>query len=151
MTNSNNEGDFVCEIVGLYPVTITPEALQDKIDRNPGYTSLSFDYLLSLFESLYLFELTVSEAGKIQSFINHITQETGEDQAPYLEAYLDDKGTRQIDQPDEAAGYPCRLCFYLHFVDLGVPLDVAGRHLPLPEPVTMPKRLSALLDYTPPN
>ena len=150
MSQSSQES-VTCEIVGLYPVTMTVQELKRKMIENPDYTTYTFDYVLSLFSSLYLFEVKVSDAGAISSFINEITQETGYDQAAYDESYFDQSGTQQIDEPDKTSNGPCRLCFYLHFVDLKVPLEINGKFLRLPAPSEMPKRLAEVLEYQPLN
>ena len=130
---------------------MTAQELRDKINGEKYYTALSFDYALSLFGSLYLIEVNVSNAAAIETFVDEITQDTEDGQAPYQESYFDESGTRKIDMPDENSNFPCRLCFYLHFVDLKVPLEIAGQFIPLPIPRAMPKRLAQVLEYRLPN
>ena len=139
------------EITGLYPLEMTAHELRRKMSQNPDYTTYTFDFALSQFRYLYLIEVKVSNAGAICSFINEISQKTGNEQAPYDESYFDESGSRKIDEPDENSTTPCRLCFYLHFVDLAVPLEIAGKSVPLPTPSSMPKRLAEVLEYEPVN
>lgn len=140
-----------CRIIGVYPVSMTKQELRQIVKRNPHFTVLTFDYLWGLYEKLYLFEVWVSDSGTIDSFINEITQDNEEGQAPYLEAYFDQDGLLIIQRPSEGSIEPCRLCFFLHYVDLDSNLDIADQLLPLPAPTPIPPRLASCMTYEPPN
>ncbi len=151
MKISERRDKVECRIVGIYPIEMTQRELRQIVDRNPDFTVYTFDYLWSLYEGLYVFEIRVSDSGRISSFIDAITQDNSEDQAPYLEAYFDKEGESEIQQPSDDSTEPCRLCFFLHFVDLESNLKIADQLLPLPMPTPLPTRLAQRMIYEPPN
>ena len=147
-----------CQVIALHRVEITPDEFRQKIADDPDYTVLDWDYLISITERLYLFDLWVSDIGTVPTFISAITQDNGEDQAPYDERYFDETGQNQLlteqsymPTPPETADFPCRLRFFLHFVDLDADLVVADKQQELPNPSPMPELLKKIMPYQPPN
>ncbi len=147
-----------CKFVGLYRVVITEADLADAFSKNPQYSSLGHDYLLELLEQLYVFDLWFSDIGVVPSVLMETTQDNDAGQAPWSEAYYDASGWMRLfpDRPlfpaiPETDDYPCRVLFFMHYVDPDATLDVAGHHLKPPSPSEMPDHFKEVMIYNPPN
>ena len=148
-----------CKICALHKVDISQDELRHKIEEDPHWTSLSWDYLLELVEKLYIFDVRFSDAGVVPRLLMETDQDNDQGQAPFLERYFDDGGRQELftelephkREPPAGASYPCRVRFFLHFADEKAPLDIAGRHVGLPDATPLPAWLRDLMPYQPPN
>ena len=74
----------------------------------------------------------------------------GSDQAPYEETYLSADGLGVIDAGGDVPEVePLRICFYLHFVDVALPLRTSYGDVAIPALQPVPDRLRALVPYEP--
>ena len=147
-----------CQVMALHPASITKEDLRQRLDNDPNWSSLTWDYLVELIERLYVIDVAVSDVGTIPVFINDITQDNDEGQAPFLEMYFDESGEEQLYanqtimlEPPEEDSFPCRLRFFLHYVDPSSALEVLDIKLSLPAPTPLPRWLADKMPYEPPN
>ena len=147
-----------CQVIALHPASVTKQDLQRHLDDDPNWSLLTWDYLVGLIEQLYVIDLAVSDVGTIPVFISDITQDNDEGQAPFLEIYFDKRGVEQLyadqtfmPEPPEEDSFPCRLRFFLHYVDPNAALEVLDIKLSLPAPTPLPRWLADKMPYQPPN
>jgi hypothetical protein len=148
-----------CKVCALHKVDISQDELRHKIEEDPHWTSLPWDYLIELVEKLYIFDVRFSDAGMVPHLLMETDQVNDQGQAPFLERYFDDGGQKELftdleqyeREPPMAATYPCRVRFFLHFADEESPLDIAGKRLELPDATPLPNWLRDLMPYQPPN
>jgi hypothetical protein len=147
-----------CEVVALYKVEFTLEEIQARKLANPHWTALTDDYLVELVEKLYIVDLSVSNVREAYNVIGDITQDNNCDQVPFHELYFDETGETNLypeqvfmPEPPEDAVFPGRLRFFLHYVDVDLPLLVNDIELHFPLPKSMPNKLAQLMPYNPPN
>lgn len=72
-----------------------------------------------------------------------------DDQAPYMEFYLDPTGNRLITEEEAIQLYDRRICFFLHFTDPFSYLQVGDKKLTLPTISKLPDRLIPYAHYIP--
>lgn len=99
------------------------------------------------FQNLCLLEFEVR--GEFSpSELEEITQG---DQAPYLEAYLDTSGTRRLSEDEAIQTDGRRVCFFMHFLEIGLPIRVAGEAIEVKSIGELPDRLAGMIPYVPPD
>lgn len=76
------------------------------------------------------------------------TARTDASQVPYAETYWSADGETCFGDAVPEGLQSCRLCFFLHEFHVGKPLyDSTGHSFALPQPTTLPARLSTVLRY----
>ena len=122
------------EIIGVYKITPTVESIIRAV------TFQKYAWLLNdngefvdeiyweNFENLSLIELQVSGAftpNLLQAISQrHLEDIEGNEQAPYLEYYLDSSGKNLLSEEEAISTDKRRVCFFLHFTDTNLPLRV---------------------------
>jgi hypothetical protein len=71
------------------------------------------------------------------------------DQSPYMEFYLDPKGTKSIEEKDALDIEGRRVCFFLHFINTSKPVRVGNQEVNLPALTDLPARLAPYTYYVP--
>ncbi|GEM_PF-5393433 len=97
------------------------------------------------FKNLGLLELLVSRDYLPGELLN-ISQN---DQAPYLDFYLNEAGIDRISEAEAIANGIFRVCFYLHFIDVSKPLLIGDQEIQLFEMEELPSRLLPFSHYVP--
>lgn len=139
------------QVIGVYQITPTYESILEaaryhKCDWlvNEGGEYIDVIYWDDL-ENLALVEVQIqgwfSSDGLLSVF--------QDDQAPYMEFYLDATGTRLLAESEAIEIGNSRLCFFLHFVDTTKPLKVGEDELTLPPTSELPERLRPFTHYLP--
>ncbi|MGA9397826.1 MAG: hypothetical protein WBV22_06145 [Anaerolineaceae bacterium] len=96
-------------------------------------------------ENLALLELQVSG-----SFTpNDLMKITQEDQAPYMEYYLDPTGSKLVDENQAIRRDGRRVCFFMHFLDTTKPIIVDKQIIDLTAMQDLPERLIPFTHYLP--
>lgn len=72
-----------------------------------------------------------------------------DDQAPYLEFHLDPSGVELLDEKEAVKTDGRRVCFFLHFVDLSIPLLIGEEKIILLSMSQLPDRLIPFTHYIP--
>lgn len=138
-------------MVGVYWIVPTSQSIAQAaryheynwlLDKQGEYKELITEVSIS---NLALVELEI-ECGCWNLELDSIQQD---DQAPYLEFYLDPSGTQRISEDEWILKDAGRICFFVHFLDIGKPLSVATTSLSLPEPDYLPDRLRPFSHYIP--
>ena len=140
------------EVIGIYKITPTLESILKAarfhkydwlIDENGRYTD-EINWID--FENLGLIEIQIMNSPPPQELLSTISQN---DQAPYLEFYLDSTGTQNLSEDEVLASSDWRLCFFIHFVDVKKPLAIGTEQLKLESMSKLPKRLEPFTQYVP--
>ena len=134
-------------IIGLYSIIPTEETIVEAV-RFHKYKWLLNDtdeIYWDNHEDLTLVEIQIS--GKFSTkVLDSISQN---DQAPYLEYYLDPTGTSLLSEKEAVEFDNRRLCFFIHFTDTNQPLQIDDTNLELPSISALPKRLQPFTHYIP--
>ncbi len=139
------------EVVGIYAVIPSIESIVNAaryhecdylLDDAGNYTD---EIYWNGFENLALVEIQI-QGEFSQRDIDSIKQN---DQAPYMEFYLDSTGTQLVSEDEAKQTDNCRVCFFLHFVDTAKPLAVGRDQLELPTRTVLPERLKPYTHYLP--
>ena len=147
------------EIIGVYKITPTLESIIRAV------TFQKYDWLLNdkgefvdeiyweNFEDLGLIELQVS-GDFTPNLLQAISQKHSEDiegneQAPYLEYYLESSGKSLLSEEEAISADNRRICFFLHFTNTSLPLRVGETLIKLPSISELPERLIEFTNYVP--
>jgi hypothetical protein len=149
------------EIIGVYKVIPTAESIIRAV------TFHKYDWLLDNtgefvdevywedFENLCLIELQVSGEFKPNLLLaisqRRSTDVAGSEQVPYLEYYLDSLGKNLLSEQEAIFTDKRRVCFFLHFTDINLPLRVGETLIELPSISELPERLIQFTNYVPPD
>lgn len=140
------------KIVGVYKIIPTEESIIEAanyhdydwlLDEDGNYTDV-IDWNNQ--ENLGLVELQFIGDINPADVLNSISQE---DQAPYMEFWIDRDGNSLITDEEADTTEGRRACFFLHFVDHTKPLIVAGKDFELPVWSALPERLAPFTHYVP--
>ena len=139
------------QIVGVYRIAPTYESILEAaryhgyhwlINQEGKYTDeIYWDSL----ENLALVEVQIQGRFSPDDWLL-VSQN---DQAPYMEFYLDDTGTRLLSEKEAIGAGVGRACFFLHFIDTTRSLKVGEGELALPPVSELPERLRPFTHYLP--
>jgi hypothetical protein len=139
------------QVIGVYRITPTYESILEAvryhechwlIDQDGKYTDqIYWDNC----ENLALVEVQIQGRFSPDDWLL-VSQN---DQAPYMEFYLDDTGTQPLSEKDALGACFCRACFFLHFVDTTRSLKFGEDKLSLPPMSALPERLRPFTHYLP--
>ncbi len=144
------------KIIGVYPIKPSIESIVEAVRFHKYNWLLEEDgtYCNEItwdkFENLALIEMQVT--GELpESLLNSIWlgDRPAGSQVPYLEFYLDATGTQLLSVEDAAVTENRRVCFYLHFIDPGKPLNIGPCQVYLPAMTELPQRLAPFAHYLP--
>jgi hypothetical protein len=140
------------KIIGLYRIAPTKKSITQAA-RYHDYGWLIDDYgeyveeiYWDNHEDLGLLEAQIRGAFAPRELLALIAQD---DQAPYMEFYLDSTGSRLLSPAEAIETEDRRVCFFLHFIDLAKPLRVGKEEIGLPPWSPLPKRLQPFAHYLP--
>jgi len=140
------------KIIGLYRVVPTKESITQAaryheynwlIDEHGEYVD---EIYWDNHENLGLLEAQICGSFAPGELLAVISQD---DQAPYMEFYLDSTGSRLLSEDDAIETEDRRVCFFLHFVGPAIPLRVDQSELKLPPWSELPERLKPFTHYLP--
>jgi len=139
------------QIIGVYQIRPTTESILEAA-RYHGYDwlineegSFEDEIYWDNFQNLALVEVQINGKFSLDDWFN-ISQN---DQAPYMEFYLDEAGTRLLSEKEAVETGIGRACFFLHFVDTTRPLKVGEDEPSLPPMSELPERLMPFTHYVP--
>lgn len=145
-------------IEAIHRVNISEKDIQEQLQLDPDWTSLTLDYLLEITESLYLVNLKTSDIGVIDIQLSGVTQDNEHGQAPFAEKYFDSIGENLLKfeneydtRPSDSQHVPGHVRFYMHYFDPDLELEFGNKMLALPKPSPLPGWLAKLMPYQPPN
>ncbi|MGE5261831.1 MAG: hypothetical protein ACM3S0_00495 [Acidobacteriota bacterium] len=139
------------EIVGVYRITPAIESIVSAARYH------SCDYLLDehgdfkddirwdSFKNLALLEILIQ--GKFSP--EEMTSIGQDDQAAYMEFYLDGTGTRLMSEDEARQSDNRRVCFFLHFLDTAKPITVGREQMKIQTVSALPERLKPYTHYLP--
>jgi hypothetical protein len=145
------------EIIGVHPIEVTDELVQEAFEVKYGYLEDPDDALQLAreeVESVVLIEALVKDRDD-RFDVAHFGQSQGDklaanDQVAYDEIFLSDDGTSVIARGQREVGAgDLRIAFFLHFYQDTRPLLTSYGSVPLPPKTPMPQRLSAITKYEP--
>jgi hypothetical protein len=96
-------------------------------------------------ENLTLVEIQVDGHLSLED-LNHGVQN---DQAPYMEYYLDESGESVLTEKEAVEAINPRVCFFLHFTDPAKPIRFGDQFRSLPSVTQLPERLRPFTHYLP--
>ena len=142
----------IYKIIGIYKIKPTLETIKKAIDYH-GYDFLltedgeftdyvNWDDLTNLF----LIELGITGQFPGSDDLSNIAHQ---DQAPYMEFFLDESGNECITEKQAIQASQSRVCFFLHEVNLKKPLEITGQKHPFPGVTPLPDRLVPFTHYLP--
>lgn len=138
-------------LIGLYQIAPTLESLvvAAKFHRYDWLVTSSDEFKDEIrwdeFINLGLFEFQVY-GEYLPTDLSNIHQD---DQSPYLEFHLDPAGVLDINDGDAIKTDGRRVCFFLHFIDISMPLLVGEQKIKLPIMSKLPDRLIPFTHYVP--
>ena len=153
------------EVVGVYPVEVTRTSMSaamkyhgrmEALDKEGNLLEDEWEVVVQRdLHGLALIELSIAGAYSADelSEINHGSERKPRDnQAPYMEFYLDGDGLHLIAESEAIECDYRRVCFFLHFVDTNQPLYVGfdrrfRKQIRLPSQSPMPNRLKPYAHY----
>jgi hypothetical protein len=139
------------QIIGVYPIVPTETSILNAAKYH------EYDFLMDAdgkfvdeiywenHEDLGLLELQVFGAYS-PGVLSEVYQN---DQAPYMEFYLDPTRIECISEDEAVRIDGRRVCFFLHFMDSSKPLNVNDQELTLPTLSDLPERLVPFTHYLP--
>ena len=139
-------------VVGVYKIEPTLETIKEAAKYHKADWLFDNDGNLvdelheSNFDNLTLIELIINGRFSGSDMLLKIQQN---DQAPYMEFYLETYGTAIISEEKAKEGLERRLCFFLHFTDTNKPLEIGETKFNLPLPKPLPERLKPFAHYLP--
>jgi hypothetical protein len=140
------------KIIGMYRITPTRKSILHAA-RYHGYNWLIDEHGEYVDEIHWgnLEDLGLLEAQILGPFApSELLADTSHgDQAPYMEFYLDSRGSQPLSEDDAIEMKDRRVCFFLHFVDPAMPLRVSLGELKLPPWSELPERLKPFTHYLP--
>lgn len=138
-------------LIGVYRVMPTPESIISDVKY------YGFDWLLdergqfrdeihwNNFEELGLLEIQIF-GNFSPEIVSHISQN---EQAPYMEFYLDPAGILRISEDEAIRTDGRRLCFFLQFIDSSEQLLIEDEVIVLGKMSDLPARLAGYAHYVP--
>ncbi len=139
------------QVIGIYSISPTDESLVEAA-RYHGYQWLVSEagkyldaYSEDDFVKLVLVELEVDGQFSPED-LSKICQD---DQAPYMEFYLDANGTQLLSASEATSQEKRRVCFFLHFADTEKPLMIWGTFVELTRVSPLPERLQQYTHWLP--
>jgi hypothetical protein len=138
-------------VIGIYSISPTDESLSAAaryhgfewlVDETGKYQG---SYSDDDFIDLVLVELQVDGQFSVEDF-DTISQD---DQAPYMEFYLDAYGMQLLSESEVAEQEKRRVCFFLHFADTEKPLRIGETRLEFTRVSPIPERLRPFTHYLP--
>lgn len=147
------------KIIGVYKITPTVESIirAVKFQKYDWCLNDKGEYADKIywenFEDLGLIELQVS-GDFTPNLLQEISQRHSEDiegneQAPYLEYYLESSGKNLLSEEEAISTDNRRVCFFLHFTDTSLPLKVGEILMKLPSISDLPERLVEFTNFVP--
>jgi hypothetical protein len=138
-------------LIGVYKIIPTEESIVKAaryhecdflLDEAGRYTD---EIYWDNHKNLALLEFQVSGSFTM----NDLMKISQDDQAPYMEYYLDPRGEKCIDENQAIRRDGRRVCFFLHFVDTTKPLIIDQQKIPLTAMQDLPERLIPFTHYLP--
>lgn len=142
----------VYKIIGIYKIKPSIETIKKAINYH-GY-----DFLLNEngeyedyvnwddLKDLYLVELGITGQFSGSAELGNITHQ---DQAPYMEFFLDESGNELVTEEQAVQASQRRACFFLHYVKLNKPLEINKQKYQFPGVTPLPDRLVPFTHYLP--
>ena len=139
------------EIVGVYRITPTIESIASAaryhrcdylLDEHGDFKD---DIRWDSFKNLALLEILTQ--GKFSP--EEMTSIGQDDQAAYMEFYLDGTGTRLMSEDEARQSDTRRVCFFLHCLDPARPLTVGREQMNIQTMSALPERLKPYTHYLP--
>lgn len=142
----------VYKIIGVYKIQPTIETIMKAVDYH-GY-----DFLLNEdgeftdhiywddLKNLFLIELGITGPFSGSAELSNIVHQ---DQAPYMEFFLDESGNELITEEQAVQASQSRVCFFLHDVNLDKPIEIFKQKHPFPGVTPLPDRLISFTHYLP--
>jgi hypothetical protein len=149
--NGTNDPVLPVRVIGVYKIKPTMESIIEAakyhnydwlLDERGGYNEeIDWDNI----KNLTLVELQI-----IGSFhTSDLMEIMQNDQAPYMEYFLDLAGFHSISKELAEETDNRRVCFFMHFTDNKQPLLVKGKSYKLPSITPLPDRLIPFTHYLP--
>lgn len=139
------------QVVGVYKVEPTKDSIRQAITYHGDNFLLdekgefADEIVWENLEDLALIELDLRDAFSPKELLT-ISQN---DQAVYMEFYLDEDGLSLINEEQAISLQSRRLAFFLHFTDVSKPLTIADEDIKLPDMIKLPERLVPFAHYIP--
>lgn len=139
-------------IVGVYPVAPTVESIaraakyhkyEHLLDENGTFQE---PIVRSNHTDLCLVEAQIDGEFSPRALMRQIV---ANDQAPYLEFYLDTDGKTLIPESVAVSTPKRRVCFFLHFLAADMVMNVGNASLQTPARESIPERLISFVHYVP--
>ena len=149
------------EIIGVYPLQVTPELIEEAFDLKYGGIELDSAArreaeraVREELSSVVLVEVSIKGCTDHLD-VGHFGQSDRatlgpNDQVAYDEVFLSEDGREIIGHEfSEIESRNVRLAFFLHYFDAGKPILTSFGPVNPPKPSPMPQRLANLIKYEP--
>jgi len=138
-------------LIGVYRIFPTANSISAAI-RYHEYDWLleekgEYNQIISLENSKNLCLIEAKLVGQYSP--SELIEVSQDDQAPYMEFYLDPTGTKLLTEEEAIRLHDRRICFFLHFTDPSRYLQVGDKKLTLTPVSKLPDRLMPYTHYIP--